>query len=41
MSVRYHSSSLIGAHMMVFLKSPHPPVGATTLVILRGILTKP
>jgi len=27
--------------LMVLLKSPHPPAGATTLIISLGILTKP
>ena len=26
---------------MVLFKSPHPPAGATTLIISLGILTKP
>jgi|ERR1051326_7270479 CBS domain-containing membrane protein len=29
------------AGLMVLLKSPHPPAGATTLIISLGILTKP
>lgn len=29
------------AGFMVLLKSPHPPAGATTLIISLGILTKP
>src|SRR5947208_3264480 len=29
------------AGVMVLLKSPHPPAGATTLIISLGILTKP
>lgn len=29
------------ASLMVLLKSPHPPAGATTLIIALGILTKP
>ncbi len=27
--------------LMVLLKSPHPPAGATTLIISLGILTQP
>ena len=26
---------------MVLLKSPHPPAGATTLIISLGLITKP
>ncbi len=29
------------AGLMILLKSPHPPAGATTLIISLGILTKP
>lgn len=29
------------AGLMVLCKSPHPPTGATTLIISPGILTKP
>jgi CBS domain-containing membrane protein len=29
------------AGLMVLLKSPHPPAGATTLIVSLGILTKP
>src|SRR6185312_9452873 len=29
------------AGVMVLLKSPHPPAGATTLIVSLGILTKP
>jgi CBS domain-containing membrane protein len=29
------------AGLMVLLRSPHPPAGATTLIISLGILTKP
>ena len=29
------------AGLMVLLKSPHPPAGATTLIISLGLLTKP
>lgn len=29
------------AGLMVFARSPHPPAGATTLIISLGILTKP
>jgi CBS-domain-containing membrane protein len=29
------------AGVMVLVKSPHPPAGATTLIIALGILTKP
>ena len=29
------------AGLVVLLKSPHPPAGATTLIISLGILTKP
>lgn len=29
------------AGLMVFFKSPHPPAGATTLIISLGLLTKP
>lgn len=29
------------AGLMVLLKSPHPPAGATTLIISLGIMTKP
>lgn len=29
------------AGIMVLLKSPHPPAGATTLIVSLGILTKP
>ncbi len=29
------------AGLMVLLKSPHPPAGATTLIISLSILTKP
>lgn len=29
------------AGLMVLLKSPHPPAGATTLIVSLGILTQP
>ena len=29
------------AGLMVLLRAPHPPAGATTLIISLGILTKP
>ncbi|OLB56037.1 MAG: hypothetical protein AUI01_07040 [Ktedonobacter sp. 13_2_20CM_2_56_8] len=31
----------LASGLMVLLKSPHPPAGATTLIISLGILTKP
>src|SRR5947209_19970664 len=31
----------LAAGLMVLFKSPHPPAGATTLIISLGILTKP